>query len=295
MIRSMTGFGRAVAGAGGLSVAAEARSVNGRFLKLTLKLPERLSVYEAKFEALVKELVARGTVNIAIRAGGGEDSEKITAIDKAKAAHFYRELDEVRRLVGSTDPLHLTDIARLPGVIVETEAGAEDPEALLASALVALRQALTAMNEMRAVEGAALAADLEARCHEILRLNAMARDRSPQVVQEYRDRLKDRISRLLENTGIEPRPEDLVREVAHFADRCDVSEETQRLEHHCMTLLAALQLTGEAGRRLDFVAQEMLREANTLGSKANDAILGDTVIRMKAEIEKIKEQVQNVE
>lgn len=291
----MTGFGRATAGTGQGSVVAEVRSVNGRFLKLSVKLPERLTVFEAKFEALVKEHVTRGSVNVAIRAGTDGEAERVTTVNRERAAFFYGELDSLRKAVGSCDPLSITDIARLPGVIVEAEPGASDPEALLATSLEALRGALDGLNRMRNSEGTALAADLSSRVRELERLNESARLRAPGVVDEYRVRLQERIARLLENSGVAPRPEDIAREVANHADRCDISEETQRLGHHCRTFLATLGTPGEAGRKLDFLAQEMLREANTLGSKANDPELGDTVICMKAEIEKIKEQVQNVE
>lgn len=294
-IRSMTGFGRAAAGTGNLAVVAEVRSVNGRFLKVSFRVPESLSVFEAQLEAVVRSRVIRGSLNVAIKGSTSADGDKVIRVDAEKAARYYQQLEAIRAKVGSAVPIAVADVTRLPGVLIEEALGADAPEALLDSAESALRLALDAMEVMRVSEGAALVEDLKARCELIVKLNQEARERAPIVVEEYRTRLVERIGRLLEKSGVESRPEDIAREVAYHADRCDISEETQRLTHHCNTMLAALIEGGEAGRKLDFVAQEMLREANTLGSKANDAILGNVVIAMKAEIEKIKEQVQNIE
>ncbi len=291
---SMTGFGRATATAGLWTVSAEVRSVNGRFLKTQWRLPEIVSVFESRFEALVKAAVLRGSVSASIKLESASDAP-VVKVDRAKAAQYYRELIAIRNELGGEDPVNLADLLRLPGVIGEAASPTEASPDLIEAAEAALRDALVALNQMRAEEGAALSGDIGGRCNKLLELNAAARLRSPAVVDEYRQRMTDRLNRLLNGSGVEPRPEDLAREVAYFADRCDISEENQRLEHHIRTMLAALEAGGEAGKKLDFMAQEMLREANTLGSKANDGELTALVIQMKGEIEKIKEQIQNVE
>jgi len=290
----MTGFGRASATAGPWLVNTEARSVNGRFLKTQWRLPEALASQEARFEAIVRGAIVRGTVSVSIKLEGKSDLASVK-IDRALATQYYRELLALRSEFGGEDPINLADILRLPGVLGEGGAAVAATPELISAAESSLSEALEAMNQMRAEEGAGLAADMRSRCETLLALNSQARERSPAVVTEYRQRLTDRIARLLSNSGVEARPEDLAREVAHFSDRCDISEENQRLDHHIRTMMAALTVGGEAGKKLDFVAQEMLREANTLGSKANDAQLTSIVILMKGEIEKIKEQIQNVE
>jgi uncharacterized protein (TIGR00255 family) len=148
---------------------------------------------------------------------------------------------------------------------------------------------------MRGREGDSLKKDLDARVQKVAGLAKQVEGRAPQVVAEYRDKLKARIERLLSDTGVSLEPEALVREVAFFADKCDVTEETTRLEHHCEQFLQVIAGKGEAGRRLDFIAQEMLRETNTIASKANDAQLAAITVEMKSEIERVKEQVQNLE
>jgi uncharacterized protein (TIGR00255 family) len=315
MIRSMTGFGRATGETAGFSVSAEVRSVNGRFFKASWRLPEKLSPHEARLETVVREHVARGSVSIALRVSTAAELKAGPALNADRLKAYWHALDAARRELGTTDPISLAEIARLPGVLEEpTEEGSDDSE-LLAAAEKTLRDALAAFTRTREEEGAALAKDLITRCARLAEFNTTAQDRSPAVIDEYRTKLRERMAKLLEGSNVSLRDEDLAREVAHFADRCDISEENQRLSHHCATMASLLASSGspaaswakpaksptadkaapEVGKRLDFIAQEMLREANTLGSKANDAQLADLVIRMKAEIEKIKEQVQNVE
>ena len=159
----------------------------------------------------------------------------------------------------------------------------------------ALDDAIAGLVEMRGKEGAALLADMTTRVALVATHAKEVEKRAPQVVEEYRDKLKARIDKLMADSGMKLEPAELIKEVAFFADRCDITEETTRLAHHCQQFQQAIEGKGEVGRRLDFIAQEMLRETNTIASKANDAELATIAVAMKSEIEKIKEQVQNLE
>jgi uncharacterized protein (TIGR00255 family) len=183
----------------------------------------------------------------------------------------------------------------MEGVVLQETEKLQPDEGLKAALLSALDSALSGMLEMRLREGESLKRDLDARVQKVAGLARQVESRAPQVVSEYRDKLKARIERLLADTGVQLEPETLVREVAFFADKSDVTEETTRLEHHCTQFLSVIAGKGEVGRRLDFIAQEMLRETNTIGSKANDAQLAAITVEMKSEIERVKEQVQNLE
>jgi uncharacterized protein (TIGR00255 family) len=194
-----------------------------------------------------------------------------------------------------TEPPTLAQMLNMDGVVLEETEKLQPDEGLKQALFDALAEALAGIVEMRGREGDSLKKDLDARVQKVAGLAKQVEGRAPQVVAEYRDKLKARIERLLSDTGVSLEPEALVREVAFFADKCDVTEETTRLEHHCEQFLQVIAGKGEAGRRLDFIAQEMLRETNTIASKANDAQLAAITVEMKSEIERVKEQVQNLE
>jgi uncharacterized protein (TIGR00255 family) len=192
-------------------------------------------------------------------------------------------------------PPELADVLAMPGVVLEEAEKLEIDESMKQALFSALDAALAGLGVMRQKEGAALAADIGARVRDVAEYGKQAGGRAPQVAKEYRDKLKARIDKLMAESGLQLAEADLAREVALFADRCDITEEVTRLEHHCGQFLDIMAGKGEVGRRLDFVAQEMLRETNTIASKANDAELATIAVAMKSEIEKIKEQVQNLE
>lgn len=296
MIRSMTGFGRATAEAAGVTLSIELKTVNNRYLKVSQRLPESLSAQEMAVEKRLKKHIARGSVSLNVRVGSSRTSSSDYRINQERLMAYLKQLQQAGRDNGLDATIQLADVARLNGVVESFDPLEEHQEEVLAVLWTTLDDACTALVASREEEGAGLAEDLIARCKTLLSLNAGAEKRAPSVVAEYRDRLEERISKLLaEREGL-IREEDLAREAAMFADKCDISEENQRLKAHCESMIAIISDNeGEAGRRLDFIAQEMLREANTMGSKANDAELTAGVLEMKAEIEKIKEQVQNVE
>lgn len=297
MIRSMTGFGRASARAAGMDLWAEVKTVNNRYLKTSLRLPDLLADREMAIEAQVRNALKRGSVYVRLWIGGQSgDTVKEYRFDAARAKQYLAELGALAADTGVAARPALESVAMLPGVVVQSEPGIGAEDEVGAAADTAVVAALAACEKMREAEGAALAKDLRARAASLKALNARAKARSPLVVEEYRARLKERIAKLLQGSGVSVRDEDVTREVAYFADRCDVSEETTRLDHHCEAMVKLLDgHSPEAGRKLDFLAQEMLREANTLGSKSGDVELTALVLDMKSEIDKVKEQVQNVE
>jgi len=297
MIRSMTGFGRGSASVNGLDLWAEVKTVNNRYLKTSLRLPELLSPREMAMETAIRAVLKRGSVYMRVWIGGQQgEVVKDYRVDTERAGLYVNEFAALAKQLKLHGSVSLDALAQLPGVVLQSEPGCGAEDEIANAADKALASALDACQKMREAEGAALAVDLKSRAKTLLGLNERAKSRSPFVVEEYRVRLRERISKLMEGTGSTVREEDIARETAHYADRCDVSEETTRLEHHCKAMLKLLEGDGnEAGRKLDFMAQEMLREANTMGSKSGDVELTSIVLDMKSEIDKVKEQVQNIE
>jgi uncharacterized protein (TIGR00255 family) len=289
----MTGFGRASATHALGAVTVEVKSVNNRFLKVSLRLPEAFAELEAELEAQIRGALARGSVYVNVAFDRGRP-DVTYSLNEPLLAQWLPRLREIARKHGSREP-ELADLLVMDGAVLEQAEPLQPDDALRAAVGTALGGALAGLREMRAREGESLARELEGRVKNVAQLAARAVSRAPQVVQEYRLKLKQRIDKLLADSGVAADEAAIAREVAMFADRCDVTEETTRLEHHCAQFLKALGANGEVGRKLDFVAQEMLREANTLASKANDAELAGMAVEMKSEIEKIKEQVQNLE
>ncbi len=292
MLRSMTGFGSAAGQVEGVSYVVEIRSVNNRYLKLSCKLPDFLAAAESDIEALVRHRVQRGTLTVSVQMKLPEDR----AAGRINTTVLKSYIDQLRTLdVGN--PMCRVDLATLvalPGVCEPPSfEGLVDStrEGLLA--LVA--QAVEALAAMRRKEGDNTKADLLGNCDEIEKHLAAIAEVSPQVVVDYHERLATRVAELT-RAGKVKIDEDLrAREVALFADRCDIAEEMTRLRAH----VGQFRQTGDspepAGRKLDFIAQEMLREANTIASKANNAEIGRHVVDIKTAIDRIKEQVQNVE
>lgn len=284
MLRSMTGFGTATEEAGPLRVLVEIKAVNGRFLKSMFRLPTLLQSRENELEALLRRDVHRGSLTVTVR-WERVDGAAVVAIDEA-AVRAYQ--DVFRRLRLPEDR-----IPTLPGVV------APPPEVLGPGEwpLVenAFRQALSALLEMRGREGAALADVVAGHCDEVDRLRLQVRERAPVVVRDYQQRLQERVNALLAASGAVLDPATLAREVAVWADRSDVTEEVDRLGSHTAQARALLVDGREVGRRLEFLTQEMLREINTVGSKSADASLTTWVVELKSVVERLKEQVANIE
>jgi uncharacterized protein (TIGR00255 family) len=295
MLRSMTGFGRAAAVAGATEATVEVRSVNGRFAEVSVRGPRVVGAFEPAIQAGVKESLGRGSVTVGITIQRRGDEAGLT-VDVEAARQYARLLVELREAAGLTPaeaPVTLESLLRYPELITpdtddddaaRTEAwGAIEP---------ALAEALDALDAMRVQEGRAIAEDLTQRIDLIEAALTQVEARAPVRVQEARTRLRERLEEILGDERINR--DRLEIELALMADRLDVTEECVRLRSHLAQFRDALSATDAVGRRLNFLAQELNREANTIGSKANDAEISRLAVGMKEELERVREQVQNV-
>jgi len=294
MIRSMTGYGRAEGEIGGRRLAVEVKAVNHRFLNFFAKLPPEVQRFEPEILALVKGHLQRGQVNVFAVWDGrcGADAGLFINVEAARQA--AQALRAAARVAGVSGEVTLEHLLSIPAVTAPASVGVE-PEDLWAAAAGIFHEALAALDALRAREGADLEADLRGRLAAIGDMVARVEGRRPAHLEEVRARLQRRIQDLAQDLPPEVAAERIALEVALFADRSDVSEEVVRLQSHRDKVLELLDEGGVVGRKLDFLLQEMNRETNTIGSKAADADIGRTVVEMKAELEKIREQVQNLE
>ncbi|MGI6099724.1 MAG: YicC family protein [Lentisphaerae bacterium] len=294
-LASMTGFGRGEAAAHGIRVTVEFSSVNRKQFECQISLPRQLGALESKLYTLVQNGVRRGQVkgSVQLSMAPGAAAAGGMRIDLARAEAQLAALRRAGRKLGLQDDLGITHLLALPDV-VSFDVLPEDPLKLWPLVQQAAEQALEAMQRMRAREGQALARDLRRRFKALRTLRNRAARRAPRIPADYRDALARRLARL--DSGVEVDPAILARELAVFADRVDVSEELTRLESHLDQADALIGGDGEgAGRALDFLCQELLREINTVGSKANDAQLASLVVTFKSQLEAAREQIQNVE
>jgi uncharacterized protein (TIGR00255 family) len=288
---SMTGYGSASARVGPASVVVEARAVNQRFLDVRARLPIALAEHAGAMEEVARKQLVRGRVELWARLEGTLVGQVILDRDRAKAA--LRELAELRDELGSSEPIALSLLSVLPGLFVERPAA--DSDTLRAGLQQATQAACRELSAMRRTEGRALANDLRARVEGMQQLSARIQERDGELRDAYRDKLRARITSLLEGTGAGLDAGRLEQEVALLADRGDVSEEVTRLSSHCEQFGALLDASDEpVGRRLEFLLQEMGREVNTLGSKVNDLRVTACVLDLKVELERMREQAQNV-
>lgn len=293
MIRSMTGFGAGRAQAGGESVAVELRSVNGKFCDVRTHLPRELAGLEPVVARIVKSRVARGVVDVNVRREApGSVRGAAPRVDLGLAAAYAKALREMRAELGLSGELTLHDLVGLEGVVGLSEIVA-DPEPAAKALERALADALDALDDMRRREGEALARDLSVRLGAVETGAAAIRAAAPQSVEAYRERLAARVAEL--SRGVPADPARLAQEVAFFAERVDVSEELTRLASHLAQLRALVASDAPAGRRLEFLVQEVNREVNTVGSKSQNAGIAAQVVEVKAELERVREQIANVE
>lgn len=288
----MTGFGRGEASGDAGRVTVEIKGVNHRFCEVVFRMPRQFSALEDRGRKLIQSKVARGRFEVYVAWEPSAEARAVK-VDKDLALAYYNALRQLAEEIGSNQELSLDTLAKLPEVLSVEEGELTDDEiwALLEPALT---QAMAGLITMREREGAILAADLAERLDRIEAFRSAALQRAPQVVEEYRQRLTRRLEELLPPTNPVD-PQRLAQEVALFADRADVTEELQRLASHIGQFRQALQSDEAVGRKLDFLVQELGREINTIGSKANDAELTAAVVAAKSELEKIREQVQNLE
>ena len=292
MIKSMTGYGRAVRLTEGCEISVEIRSVNNRYLDCNVKLPRAYSYVEDRVKQLVKDSVSRGKVDVFISVTNPAGEDVKIALNRPVLEGYLSAMQTVAAEYPVQNDITVTALTRLPDVFVMEKAEI-DEEARAAEVLQTVSEALMQYHEMRATEGAVLAQDLLNRSQTILKLVEAVEARSPITVAEYRARLQAKMQEVLTNTTIDEGR--ILTEAAVFADKVAVDEETVRLRSHLRQMEKMLSDGGAIGRKLDFLLQEMNREANTIGSKGNDLEQARTVVDIKAELEKIREQTQNIE
>ncbi len=293
MIRSMTGFGEARIDEDEHAYHVELRSVNHRYLKVQTRLPEEFSFLEARLEQVLRRHLSRGSVSL--RLSVRDLSAQAAGDLNIAAVRAY--LEQLRPLAGPQANLtvDLATLTLLPGVCQPHEM--DDAQRRHCAEVIErlTDEAARRLVQMRQAEGQALADDLRRHLGQVRTLTGRIRTLAPRMVEQYRDRLRARVQELIAGSGARLADEDLLREVAIFAERSDISEELSRLDAHVEQFLSAMESDEPAGRKLDFIAQEMLREANTIGSKSADAEISRCVVELKGAIDRIKEQVQNVE
>ena len=292
MIRSMTGYGRAVQTIDGREITVELRSVNNRYLDCTVKLPRMFSFAEDSVKNRVKAAVSRGKVDVYIGVNAAQAADVQVAVNRPVLESYLAALRQIETEYGVRDDVTVMSLARLPDVF-SVEKTEEDEQKLTQDILSVAEEAISRYNAMRETEGTALETDLRGRAATILERVALVEQRSPATVAEYRERLRQKMQEVLQNTAIDEGR--ILQEAAIYADRIAVDEETVRLRSHLAQLGDMLTKGGAIGRKLDFLLQELNRETNTIGSKCNDLELSNIVVEMKAELEKIREQTQNIE
>ena len=292
MIKSMTGYGRAREMLNKRDITVEVRSVNNRYLDCTVKMPRMFTFAVDAIKQRVQQAISRGKVDVFITVdASAADVAKVT-VNRELAAGYAAAMRELAEVIGTEPHVTPEQLARFPDVLTVTKAD-EDLETVSADICTVLDEALTAYNAMRAVEGTKLAEDIGNRLTNIENYTSQVEERSPQTVAEYRQKLTTRMQEVLQSTTIDEQR--ILTEAAIYADKVAVDEETVRLRSHVAQLRTMLESDQPMGRKMDFLIQEVNRESNTIGSKCNDVAIAQVVVGLKAEVEKMREQVQNVE
>ncbi|MTQ97388.1 YicC/YloC family endoribonuclease [Lawsonibacter faecis] len=292
MIKSMTGYGRGEATLSGRTITVEIRSVNNRYLDCAIKMPRIYVFAEDAIKSRVQKSISRGKVDVFVTIGQAGAGDVTISVNKSMADGYYAALCELRDTYGLRDDISVSTLTRFQDVFL-VEKTQEDLEAVAADLCAVTDLALADFDAMRTREGARLAEDIRGRGETIGALTAYVEERSPGIVADYRARLAAKMAEVLQNSQIDESR--ILTEAAIFADKVAVDEETVRLRSHLSQLTHMLDQGGAVGRKLDFLIQEFNREANTIGSKCNDIETSRRVVDIKAEIEKIREQVQNIE
>lgn len=293
MIKSMTGFGHAEHSDEKRSITVDIKTVNHRYCDFFVHMPRAYSFAEEKVKAAIRETVRRGKIDVTITVDSAADDDVKLELNKALARQYYEKLTELSDAFDVMGNISLEYLASMPDVIKTTQSH-PDEEEITEAILIPVRDAARKLDEMRITEGRKLESDLLKKRGTILGYLSEIEKRAPEVPAVYAEKLKSRIAELL-GSETEVPEERIAQEAAIFADRCCVDEEITRLHSHLDQFAAIIAENGANGKRLDFLVQEMNREANTIGSKANDLAITEQVLKIKAEVEKIREQVQNIE
>lgn len=292
MALSMTGFGRGEYSSSFYKVRVEIRSVDHRYLDLSFRIPRAYLILEDKLRTVLNESLSRGKVDVTVTIEPSLESEKKVDVDWGLADGYVNAINAIKERYGLAGELSLESLLTMPDVIRPAE-NEQDLEVLWEAVRPALTEAIEALLATRKREGAAMAADIDNRLTAISALTAQMTERAPVVIEAYRSRLEKRLAELTLDVMADPAR--IATEVALFADRSNIDEELTRLQSHLSQARDLLKSKESIGRRFDFLLQELNRESNTIGSKANDLALSNIVIEVKSELEKIREQIQNIE
>ena len=293
MIKSMTGYGRAREMLNKRDITVEVRSVNNRYLDCTVKMPRMYAFAEDAMKSCVQRAISRGKVDVFITVDASAADVAKVSVNRELAAQYAAALRALAEVCGAgAYQVTPETVSRFPDVLTVTKED-EDLETVSADLCQVLEEALEAYTHMRAVEGKKLAEDIGGRLTTIETLTGQVEARSPETVSEYRQKLTARMQEVLQSTAIDEQR--ILTEAAIYADKIAVDEETVRLRSHVSQLRTMLEAEGPIGRKMDFLIQEVNRESNTIGSKCNDVAIAQVVVNLKAEVEKIREQVQNIE
>lgn len=296
MMNSMTGFGRGEANSPGRRVTVEIRSINNRYCDIQIRLPRQIGSYETRIRQAVAARASRGKIDVYVSHEDTRDETSAVRCDIGLARAYVRAMKDIGEAIGSDERIGVSHIARFPDVLSVENGQDEDPEELWNLVEEALGRALDGITGMKSAEGRKLAEDILLKIDDLERSRESLMLRAPLVPEEYRLRLDMRITELLgSRKGEIMDPARLAGEIALFADKCAIDEELVRLHSHLSQFREALKAGGVVGKKLDFIVQEINREINTVGSKANDIEITNLVIGMKSELEKIREQIQNIE
>ena len=292
MIKSMTGFGRCEVTECNRKYTVEIKSVNHRYLDVNIKMPKSLNFFESTIRTLLKEYMERGKVDLYITYEDFSEERFSLKYNEELAGEYLAHLKEMAEKFGLEDDIRVSTLSRYPDVFTMEQVEVDEQE-LWAGLEKAIRGACEQFVESRITEGDHLKADLIAKLDNMLSYVDFIEERSPIIMKDYRERLENKVKELLEDKQIDDSR--IATEATIFADKICVDEETVRLRSHIKSTKTALEAGGSIGRKLDFIAQEMNREANTILSKANDLEISDTGINLKTDIEKVREQIQNIE
>jgi len=292
MIKSMTGYGSAKGYSGKLEISVELKSVNSRYLDCTLKMPRAFIAFEESLKSVVSGYISRGKVDVFLTLDSSKSGDVEIKANRPLAESYINVMRDLAREYNLSDDINVVDLVRFPDIL-QAEKKETDPEQLYADIRAVFEEALSGFNQMRSNEGAMLHSDIMSRLDEIEQLTAKAEEVSPKSIEDYRLKLETRMREVLQTVDIDEQR--ILTEAAIFADRVAINEETVRLKSHIAQLRGLLDSAEPVGRKIDFLVQEFNREANTIGSKGNDAEIAKISVDLKAEIEKIREQAQNIE